>query len=319
MDTLWPMVMGAGTVEKGILILLGFMSLALWSIVILKVPEILAAKRNGVRFLAKFREATDFGDLKSLDFQGDCIHLAVFKAALSALNGKPPTKHPVGMQDPDRFKIAPESSTEEIVLLSMQHTSAAYMSHLQRGISAMATIGSTTPFIGLFGTVVGIMTTFHALGAVKSPNMQVVAPGISGALIATAAGLAVAIPAVIVCNWFSSQIGMLQESVDVFIEKMMAVVRANVEAEAAAGESKVPAAREPKLVKPHAEPIAAVAPKTRAEVPVAPPKRGTAPRPDSGITADKDVNDAPSARRTGDLLHLKPQVELALGKRTPKT
>ena len=315
MDTLWPMVMGAGTVEKGILILLGILSLALWSIVILKVPEILAAKRNGAKFLAKFRDATDFGDLKSLEFQGDCIHLAVFKAALAALNGKPPTKHPVGMNDPDRFRIAPESSTEEIVLLSMQHTSAAYMSHLQRGISAMATIGSTTPFIGLFGTVVGIMTTFHALGAVKSPNMQVVAPGISGALIATAAGLAVAIPAVVACNWFSSQLGTLQESVDVFIEKMMAVVRANVEAENAAAEKSLPA-REPKLVKAHVE---AVAPKTRAEIPVAAPKRVAVPRPESGPAAEKDVNDAPSARRTGELMNVKPQVELALGKRIPKT
>ncbi len=325
MDTLWPMVVGAGTVEKIILVLLGVLSVVLWSTVILKVPEILAAKRNGARFLEKFREASDFGEVKALEFQGDCIHHEVFKSALAALNGKPPSKQPVGTSDPERFRIAPDSSTEEIVLLSMQHTSAAYLLHLQRGISMLATIGSTTPFIGLFGTVIGIMSTFHALGAVKSPSMQVVAPGISGALIATAAGLAVAIPAVIVCNWFSSQIGMIQESVDAFIEKMMALVRANCEAKAEAAEAKAPAVREtpaaPKVLKPHSD---VAAPKVRTDVPVAVPRRVTAPRPDAALAVEKDVSDTPSTKRPGakmsdDLLSEKSHVELAVGKRMPKT
>jgi hypothetical protein len=91
----------------------------------------------------------------------------------------------------------------------------------------MATLGSTTPFIGLFGTVVGIMTTFQDLGMTKAPSMQVVAPGISGALVATAAGLAVAIPAVIACNSFNAEIEELREASNAFIEKMLALIRAN--------------------------------------------------------------------------------------------
>ena len=226
-DALWSMISAAGTIEKGILILLAVLSVALWSMVFLKAPEIFAAKRNGAKFMAAFRKARNFGELQKMQFPEDCVQAMVFNAAIAALNGKRPVRHLSAMH-PDEFELNPAASTEEIVQLSMQHTAAAYIAHLHRGLSAMAVIGSTTPFIGLFGTVVGIMTTFHDLGGVKTPSMQVVAPGISGALVATAAGLGVAIPAVVAYSWFASQIGFIQEAADILIEKVMALIRANV-------------------------------------------------------------------------------------------
>ncbi|HYG76018.1 MAG TPA: MotA/TolQ/ExbB proton channel family protein [Planctomycetota bacterium] len=246
-DGLLSMVSAAGGMEKAILILLVFSSVALWSVVFLKIPELYAAKKNSARFLEKFHESETFANLQELDKpENDCVHLRVFKAALAATAGKRVPAPPATKNQPATFRIQPANTTEELILLNMQHTSAGYLLHMQKGLSMMATLGSTTPFIGLFGTVVGIMTTFHDLGMTKTPSMQVVAPGISGALVATAAGLAVAIPAVIACNSFNAEIEELRELSNVFIEKMMALIRANSQtatpAQAVAAAPRAPAA-----------------------------------------------------------------------------
>jgi biopolymer transport protein ExbB/TolQ len=83
---------------------------------------------------------------------------------------------------------------------SLQSESATYMRQLQSGLSLLATVGSTAPFIGLFGTVWGIMNSFTSIAAAKDTSLAVVAPGIAEALLATAFGLAAAIPAVIIYN-----------------------------------------------------------------------------------------------------------------------
>jgi MotA/TolQ/ExbB proton channel family len=114
-----------------------------------------------------------------------------------------------------------------MVLLAMQHTAKAEFLALHSGLNFLATIGSTTPFIGLFGTVWGILDTFRALGDAKSASLAVVAPGISNALIATAAGLAVAIPAVMAYNWFIKHIDDMQEATECFVERMDAVIIAS--------------------------------------------------------------------------------------------
>jgi biopolymer transport protein TolQ len=231
---LWNMVANAGGVEQAVLVLLAIASMVMWSIIFLKVPEIRRARKSSAKFMARFADAQSFGDLKDGDLAaGDAVQASVLRSALGALAGKEPSRAARRSYDPEKFRINPENPTEEIVLLSMQHTSALYYAHMQRGLPFLSITGSTTPFIGLFGTVVGIMTTFQALGAVKTPSMQVVAPGISGALVATAAGLAVAIPAVIAYSWFSSQIDQLQDESDCFIEKLMALIRANTQGETA--------------------------------------------------------------------------------------
>jgi len=228
-DGIFQMIATAGRMEQAILVLLAVGSIALWAIVFLKFPEMRASRRNSMKFLDGFHDSESFANMKELDQPGrDCVHLRIFKAAMAALEGKKVPKPPTtSLKSPDAFKIHPTNTTEELLLLNMQHTSAAYFLHLQRGVSFLATLGSTTPFIGLFGTVVGIMTTFHDLGTTKTPSMQVVAPGISGALVATAAGLAVAIPAVIACNMINAEVEELREAANAFIERMMAVIRAN--------------------------------------------------------------------------------------------
>ncbi|MEI6758562.1 MAG: protein TolQ [Chlorobium sp.] len=89
-------------------------------------------------------------------------------------------------------------------------------------VSFLATVGNTAPFIGLFGTVWGIMTSFHNIGLTQSASLAAVAPGISEALIATAAGLAAAIPAVIAYNYFTQQIGIIERDIEEFSPEFVA-------------------------------------------------------------------------------------------------
>ncbi len=123
-----------------------------------------------------------------------------------------------------RVALAPDKLHEKL-MLRMRHTAQDEMSELRWGSGFLATVGSSSPFIGLFGTVWGIMATFQALGDARSASLAVVAPGISSALIATAAGLAVAIPAVMAFNWVQSRVESLQEDADTFIERMDFVTR----------------------------------------------------------------------------------------------
>ena len=262
-EGLWSMVSAAGGMEKAILVVLAVCSIILWSIVFLKIPEFRAAKRNSALFMTKFLEAENFNGLSEMQAPAsECVQFHIFKAALRALGSRRDESSSNRTGNPGDFKVHPGKSTEEIVLLSMQHTSTEYFGRMQRGLSFMATIGSTTPFIGLFGTVVGIMTTFQDLGTTKTPSMQVVAPGISGALVATAAGLAVAIPAVIWCNWFLAELDEIREGANLFIEKAMAVIRANQAAEQKSGP--VDSAKHEASAKPAAAPRATVKPAPKA-------------------------------------------------------
>jgi biopolymer transport protein TolQ len=99
---------------------------------------------------------------------------------------------------------------------SLRHASLREISLLERALMFLATTGNITPFIGLFGTVWGIMDAFHGIGVTGSANLGAVAPGIAEALITTAAGLAVAIPGVIAYNYFLNRIKVVATRMDLF-------------------------------------------------------------------------------------------------------
>jgi len=99
---------------------------------------------------------------------------------------------------------------------------------LSRHLSFLATTGSATPFIGLFGTVWGIMSSFHEIGKVGAASLAVVAPGISEALVATAAGLAVAIPAVIFYNYYSNQVAEMESNMQSFAVDFLNLVERDI-------------------------------------------------------------------------------------------
>ena len=96
---------------------------------------------------------------------------------------------------------------------------------LESGVTFLATVASSAPFVGLFGTVVGIMTAFHGLSYAKSSTIQAVAPGISEALFATAVGLAAAIPSAIAYNFFAVVIKRMKQSMAAFSDEFLSVAK----------------------------------------------------------------------------------------------
>jgi biopolymer transport protein TolQ len=203
-------VRASSAIENLILLLLLVCSVASWAIVLWKL-RVLAAARAGNRQLG---DAFAKGSGDDMNYPADRMvaspNVLVYLAAVGALR--------------QARKIASANSSrssrglEQRVELSMEHASRSEFSRIHRGMDILASIASATPFIGLFGTVLGIMSTFQVLGTAKSASLNVVAPGIAAALIATALGLAVAIPAVFLYNWLMARMDELQEQADMFIE-----------------------------------------------------------------------------------------------------
>ncbi len=120
----------------------------------------------------------------------------------------------------DSFSLSSLDNIER----SLNNASNSEMTKLESAIGFLATTGSASPFIGLFGTVWGIMDTFQGIGARGSATLAVVAPGISEALVATAAGLAAAIPAVIFYNYFLNKSKIMVQEMDNFAAEFLNIV-----------------------------------------------------------------------------------------------
>jgi biopolymer transport protein TolQ len=231
-ESLWSLVSrtvsGSGSIEQAVFYLLAAFSLASWLIILFKLNALFAARKNSATFQTLFGSADNFGTVLAGEHTvGLSPQLSIFKAAVHAMETRGAPHADRSSTDARKISLKPENAPSEMVLLAMQHTSKAEFMRLQSGLGFLATIGSTSPFIGLFGTVWGIMDTFRELGNKNSVSLAVVAPGISSALIATAAGLAVAIPAVMAYNWFLGQFDTLEESATCFIERMQVLIHAS--------------------------------------------------------------------------------------------
>jgi len=229
-DTLWDLISKtlseSGGVEKTVFYLLIAFSLASWSIIFWKLFSFFEASRNSKKFLAIFDGADSFGEAMAHGSStGQSPAMSVFKAAMQTLEHPNAAAHVAA--DARSIKVNPGKTRDELVEMVMQHTAREYFMKLQYGLGFLATAGSATPFIGLFGTVWGILTTFRHIGLSDKNNLASVGSGIASALIATAAGLAVAIPAVIAYNAFLANIDALQDRTDRFIERVMMLVRSS--------------------------------------------------------------------------------------------
>ena len=127
--------------------------------------------------------------------------------------------------DPSVSGRALDDDAVEDVKRMMSRTAASNLRDIERSLTFLATTASTSPFIGLFGTVWGIMDAFHGIGKSGSASLAVVAPGISEALVATAIGLIAAIPAVIAYNHFLNKVNVLIGEMDNFSQEMLNVVQ----------------------------------------------------------------------------------------------
>jgi biopolymer transport protein ExbB len=185
----WTMFKSADVVVKAVMIGLAFASLVTWTIFIAKMIELSVVQRKVRSALAKIADARSLAEAQfALGAKGSVLAsflaAAMREARLSA-----------GISSDAGIKERAASSFAEIV--------RAEARRIRLGMGLLATIGATSPFVGLFGTVWGIMNSFIGISKSQTTNLAVVAPGIAEALLATAIGLVAAIPAVIVYNHFS--------------------------------------------------------------------------------------------------------------------
>jgi biopolymer transport protein ExbB len=184
----WGMFMAADIVVKAVMVGLVFASVLTWTIWFAKAIELLAARRRLNAAIEALGAARAWSDVR--DLQGG-------KDAASALIGAADTEL---RQSADA--LSPDGVKERIAS-RLERLEAAAGRQMIRGTGILATIGATAPFVGLFGTVWGIMNAFIGISKSHTTNLAVVAPGIAEALLATALGLVAAIPAVVMYNMFS--------------------------------------------------------------------------------------------------------------------
>lgn len=193
------------TMSPVILFVLGlliFFSIVSWTILVLKMLQIATVQKSTKAFLDFFWDTKEFAAIQAgLDRFPACPVAVLFR------EGYRETQHFLPLANADANAV-------ENVTRSLRKISTQEIDKLERNISFLATTASTTPFIGLFGTVWGIMNAFQNIGAAGSTSLAIVAPGISEALVTTAIGLAVAIPAVIGYNYLQSQIRRLVNEID---------------------------------------------------------------------------------------------------------
>jgi biopolymer transport protein TolQ len=215
-----------GPVAIGVLILLGIFSFLSWAIIIYKGMALHRAHKQSDTFLQVFRKSSKFSEVNSVCAQLKASPLVgVFQAGYMEVNQQVRG----GSQGASTQQQQQKPTVRSLESLSRALARAATVENtrLERRVSFLATTASVTPFVGLFGTVWGIMDAFGDIGRMGSANLAVVAPGISEALITTAMGLVAAIPAAVFYNFFSSRIKVLGSMVDDFALEFLNIVERN--------------------------------------------------------------------------------------------
>lgn len=196
------LILTAGPVAKAILVILALFSIVSWALIVEKWWQFRRVRRQTLAFLKAYREARMPAVAQTSARKLRDSPLAQLYVA--AYNEAGLLRDVVDRVLDDGDELSP--ARLEIVQRALRRTSTLEIARLERYLPFLATTASATPFIGLFGTVFGIIAAFHGIGQQGSASLAVVAPGISEALIATAAGLGAAIPAVIGYNYFVNRV-----------------------------------------------------------------------------------------------------------------
>ena len=205
----------AGLLVKLIMLLLIGFSIASWAIIIQRTKVLNAADREAADFEDKFWSGTDLARLYKES-----------QARRDELSGAEQIFHS-GFKEFARLHQANVHAPDAVVNGASRAMRVSFnreLESLETHIPFLGTVGSISPYIGLFGTVWGIMHAFIALGSVKQATLQMVAPGIAEALIATAIGLFAAIPAVMAYNRFTQRVNKLEQSYDNFMEEFLTIL-----------------------------------------------------------------------------------------------
>src|ERR1035441_3616607 len=210
-SALMEMLTNIGPIALGVLLLLLGASLYSWTVILGKIATFSKAIKESRRFIRTFRKASRLQEIAAITAEYKASPLAqVFEDVYETY------KRQTGGSGPPR-NLAPLER-------SAQTAASEAVTSLERRLTWLATIGATSPFVGLFGTVMGVVDAFHGLGTAGAATLRAVAPGISEALITTAAGLFVAVPAVVAYNQFSARIRELAARSDDFALEMLNLV-----------------------------------------------------------------------------------------------
>jgi biopolymer transport protein TolQ len=214
------LILNAGPVAKVVLAILLLFSIVSWALIVEKWWQFRRVRRQTLAFVKVFREGRRPSVVHSAARKFRDSPLAqVYLAAYGEISGMPDVIDPV-----EDGEDGLGAERLEAVHRAMRRTAGVEIAQLERYLPFLATTASATPFIGLFGTVWGIMSSFHGISTQGSASLAVVAPGISEALIATAAGLAAAIPAVIGYNYFVNRVRHWATEMDGFILDLLNVL-----------------------------------------------------------------------------------------------
>ncbi len=220
----------ASGVVMAVLILLALLSVASWYIIIYKFTSLRRAQTEGERFLEAFWRAKRIDEIYQTAQQMPHTPLSqLFVAGYTELSKLLPSENP-GATDPYRPQGSGGAMKDSIgdleaIERALHRAHVKAVMQLENLVSFLATTGSAAPFIGLFGTVWGIMNSFRAIAAQKSASLVYVAPGMAEALIATAIGLMAAIPAVMAYNYFVRRIHVLSNDMESFEKDFLNIVR----------------------------------------------------------------------------------------------
>jgi biopolymer transport protein TolQ len=217
----------SGWVARVVLAILIVFSIISWAIVLQKWLQMRRARRQTASFLEVFRRSSKFSEVQAVcrTLIGSPL-VALFEAGYAEINAQVRSQG-AGDNRPACGAARPTLKSLDAVDRALLRAAGGEVRRLERRGGFLATTASITPFIGLFGTVWGIMTAFQSIGQTGSTNLGVVAPGIAEALIATAAGLFAAIPAVYFYNHFTHEVKLFAADMDDFALEFLNICERN--------------------------------------------------------------------------------------------
>jgi biopolymer transport protein TolQ len=223
----------ATPISVGVLLTLLALSIVSWSIILYKLWVFRRSHRHSLNFLEVFRRSNKFSEVQAVCRSlGESPLVGLFQAGYAELTAQLRQSSAVDTaetQAPNPKAVANRPTLKSLTAVdrALMRASVVEVNKLEKRLPFLATTASIAPFVGLFGTVVGIIMAFQGIGATGSTNLSVVAPGIADALIATAAGLVAAIPAVVAYNHLSNRVRLFAAEMDDFAMEFLNIAERN--------------------------------------------------------------------------------------------
>jgi biopolymer transport protein TolQ len=223
----------ATPVSMAVLLTLLALSVVSWSIILYKLWVFGRSRRQSVNFLDVFRRSNKFSEVQAVCRSlGESPLVGLFQAGYAELTAQLRQSSGIDTaetQAPNPKAVANRPTLKSLTAVdrALMRASVVEVNKLEKRLPFLATTASIAPFVGLFGTVVGIIMAFQGIGATGSTNLSVVAPGIADALIATAAGLVAAIPAVVAYNHLSNRVRLFAAEMDDFAMEFLNIAERN--------------------------------------------------------------------------------------------